>query len=82
MTMKTIGVCTKVNKKCRSSAFVGLKVGDKMEFSCELRPAGQGGRGTYATYVKCRNLQNETVSYLSFNQMYNPLNAFDWEEVV
>ena len=81
MTMKTVVICTKVNKKCRSSAFVGLKIGDKVEFSCELQTAGKSSRGTYATYVKCRNLQNESVSFLSFNQMHNPLVAFDWEEI-
>ena len=72
---------TKVNKKSASEAFKGLSVGDLVHFSIPIKSVGSGGRGTYAAYVNCKNLQTGGESKLSFNQIGRVLESFEWGEI-
>jgi hypothetical protein len=80
MILRCIGRCTNVNKKSQSPAFMGLVVGDIIEFSTEIRSAGRNYT-TYATYIKCFNPKTNGTSELSFNQIGRVLNNFEFEQV-
>ena len=73
--------CLSVHKKSKAFAFSSVKVGDKMEFSVELRRAGNHGSGTMATYIKCFNPQTNETNELSFNQLGNVLRAFEFDNL-
>lgn len=69
----------KINRKTKAKMFEDLKVGDKIQFEVELKRAG-GNRGTYATYIKATNLENNEITHSSFNQMPRILDAFGFKE--
>ncbi len=77
MTLKTIAKCAEIYKKSTSPAFQNIQIGDKILFSCEIRPSG----GTYATYICCKNERTGKESYLSFNQIPRVLRNFEFEEM-
>lgn len=81
MTLQTIAKCTKIFKKSSSPAFNDIEVGDKILFSCEIKPAGRN-RSTYATYICCRNERTGNESNLSFNQISRVLKNFEFEELL
>lgn len=79
MTLKTTAICTKIHKKSQSPAFKDLQVGDKIEFSIEVKAVGRN-RGSYAAYINCLNLKTHSGSKLSFNQIGRTLDCFEFEE--
>lgn len=80
MLLEKIYKVTAINKKSASEAFKNLKVGDYVHFSIPISAVGSGRHGSYAAYIKCKNLQNDTTSELSFNQIGKTLECFKWEE--
>lgn len=80
MVLKCKATCKKVLKKSCSPAFKDLRCGDVIEFSVEIKAVGRN-KGTYATYIKCFNLQTKKESSLSFNQIGRTLNCFEFEEI-
>lgn len=50
-----------------------------MDFPVEIEAVGRN-KGTYVTYIECRNLQNGEVSKLSFNQQVLK-NNFEFNQV-
>lgn len=81
MTLQTIAKCVKINKKSSSPAFKNMEVGDKILFSCPIEAAGYR-RGTYSTYILCRNERTGEESNLSFNQIPRVLQNFEFEELL
>lgn len=69
---------TKINRKTKAKMFVNLKVGDKLEFSVPIEYAGHN-RGTYATYIRIKNMETGETTSSSFNQLPSILSAFDFE---
>ena len=80
MTLKTIAKCTKIYKKSGSPAFKDIIVGDKILFSCDIKPCGRN-KSTYATYICCKNERTGEESNLSFNQIQRVLKNFEFEEM-
>ena len=76
MTLKTIAKCTKIFKKSASPAFQNIQIGDKILFSCDIKP-----KSTYATYICCKNERTGEESNLSFNQIPRVLKNFEFEEM-
>lgn len=72
---------TAIHKNSTSEAFKNLSVGDWVHFSIPMDAVGRSCRGTYASYIRCRNLRTGAESYLSFNQIGKILNKFEWEEI-
>lgn len=81
MQLKCKATCVKIHKKSQSPAFLNLRYGDIIEFSVEIKRAGNASRGTKATYVRCYNPQTDKISELSFNQIMRVLDNFDFVEV-
>jgi hypothetical protein len=79
MILNCIGRCTKVNKKSQSPAFIGLNIGDLIDFSTEIKAVGRN-KGTYATYITCFNPQTGKSSELSFNQIGRVLSNFEFKQ--
>ena len=80
MTLKTIAKCIKIYKKSNSPAFRNMEVGDKILFSCDIKPSGRS-KITYATYICCKNERTGEESNLSFNQIDRVLKNFEFEEL-
>lgn len=80
MTLKTTGTCTKIHKKSQSPAFKDLQIGDKIEFSIEIKAVGRN-RGSHAAYIICLNPKTQNESKLSFNQIGKTLDCFEFEEI-
>lgn len=71
-------VVTKINRKTKAKMFQNLKVGDYVQFSAPIKEAGRN-RGTYATYIKCENINTKEVTHSSFNQLPSILDAFEFD---
>ena len=71
---------TKIVKKTRAKMFKDLKVGSKIQLSIPVEYAG-GNRGTYASYITIRNLDNNECAYKSFNEITMLLNNFEFKYV-
>lgn len=67
---------TQIKRKTKAKMLEHLKVGDKIQLSIDASPAGRN-RGTYASYLKITNLENDEKTYLSFNQICVLYNAFE-----
>ena len=80
MTLRTIAKCTKIIKKSASPAFQNIQIGDKILFSCDIKPSGRN-KSTYATYICCKNERTGEESNLSFNQIPRVLKNFEFEEM-
>ncbi|MDP5273204.1 hypothetical protein [Chengkuizengella axinellae] len=70
---------TKINRKTKAEMFGNLRVGSKIELSVPVERAGRN-RGTYATYITARNVENNEITIGSFNQLPKLLDAFEFEE--
>lgn len=73
-------IVKKVFKKSQSPAFKDLQPNDLIDFTVEIKAVGRN-KGTYPTYIECRNLQSGKVSKLSFNQIGRVLSNFEFEQV-
>lgn len=73
-------VVEEVKSKTKAKMFENLQVGDVVQFSIPLKSAGRN-RGTYASYIKCENVNSGEVSYNSFNQIGMRLGNFKLKEV-
>lgn len=58
----------KVIKKTKAKMFKDLKVGSRIQLSIPVKYAG-GNRGTYASYITIRNLDNNECAFKSFNEV-------------
>ena len=93
MELKCNAICKKINKKSKSPAFADMREGDEIRFSVELNRAGKyinylnvkGNtviiRGSCAKYIHCLNVRTNMVSILSFNQLGNVLENFEFEQI-
>lgn len=69
---------SKILKKTKAKMFENLKMGDSIEFSVPLKPAGRN-KGTYATYITIKNLKTGEETQSSFNQLPIVLKSFEFE---
>lgn len=67
--------------KTKAKLFKDIEVGHSLLLTVEVKPAGQGANGTYATYIKCTNLTTGKWIYKSFNELPRLLNYFKLEEI-
>ena len=81
MKLKCSAICTKVNKKSSSPAFMNLAVNDRIDFSIDIEAVGVGRGGSHAAYIRCVNPQTNLVSKLSFNQIGRVLDNFEFKEI-
>lgn len=81
MTLRTKAICKTIYEKTNRAVFKELMPGDIIEFSTELKRAGIGSHGTYATYIRCFNPKTNNESSFSFNQIANILECFEFEEI-
>lgn len=68
-----------VVKNTSAKMFGDLVVGDVVKFSIPIEYAGIG-RMTYASYIKCENVNTGEITDKSFNQLPKILRCFTWEE--
>ncbi len=68
---------TKIVKKTKAKMFKDLVVGSKIQLSIPVKYAGSN-RGTYASYITIRNLDNDECAFKSFNEITNMLNNFEF----
>lgn len=66
-----------INKKTSVKFFKNLKLGSLIKFEVELKRAGSGNHGTYATYIKATNLNTKETIDKSFNQMARILDNYE-----
>jgi len=81
LTLRCKAKCTKVKKTSQSPAFKDLRVGDVIHFETDMVAAGYHSNGTKAVYIHCVNERTKLQSKLSFNQLANTLERFEFEEV-
>lgn len=93
MELKCNVICKKINKKSKSPAFAAMREGDEIRFCVELSKAGKYInylnlkdntviiRGSRAKYIHCLNVRTNMASILSFNQLGNILENFEFEQV-
>lgn len=87
MELKCNAICKKINKKSKSPAFAAMREGDEIKFSVELSRAGsyeeyvETGINRKSKYIHCLNVRTNMVSILSFNQLANILENFEFEQV-
>ena len=82
LTLKTIAIVTKINRKSSSPCFKDLKVGDTIEFSIPIKRVGKRDShgGSLAAYIFCHNCRTDVESQLSFNQIEKVLECCELEE--
>ena len=80
MNLTCTAKCLTVKKKTKAKMFQSVQVGDIIEFTLPLQPAGSRGciGRTYASFVKCANKRtNEETQFGLF--LYK---CFEWEQIV
>lgn len=85
MNLTCTAKCLTVKKKTKAKMFQSVQVGDIIEFTLPLQPAGsRGGIGsTYASFVKCVNKRTNEETQFSLNQFGLFLyKCFEWEQIV
>ena len=71
---------TKIIKKSGAKGLQDLKIGDRIQLSIPVEPAGRN-KGTYASYIEIKNLQTSEVNLKSFNQIGRVLDNFEFNEI-
>jgi len=79
ITLKCKAKCTKVNKKSSSPAFKGLRIGDVVTFEVPVQKT-DWSPDVKAVYITCKNERTNESSKLSFKQLGNVLDGFEFEE--
>ena len=77
MILRTIAKCTKIIKKSASPAFQNIQIGDKILFSCDIKPSGRNK----SAYVCCKNERTGGESNLTLYQIQRVLKNFEFEEM-
>lgn len=72
-------VVKKILSKTSAKMFKNLKIGDQIILSIPVQSAGSN-RGTYASYIKIKNMKTNEVASCSFNQILARLKCFVLEE--
>lgn len=72
-TYQVIGIQSKTTSKF----FKNLKIGSLLKFEVELKHAGSGDHGTYATCITVTNVDTKETVQKTFNQLSNILNKYE-----
>lgn len=66
-----------IKNKTTSKFFKNLKLGSMLRFEVELKHAGSGDYGTYATGITVTNVNTKETVQKTFNQLSNILNKYE-----
>ena len=72
-------IITAIKRKTKAKMLESLKIGDKICLTVDASPVGSN-RGTYASYIEVKNLQDGERTFFSFNQISTLYNAFELSE--
>ena len=66
-----------IKNKTTSKFFKNIRMGSLLKFEVELKHAGSGDHGTYATNITVTNVKTKETVKKTFNQLSNILNNYE-----